>query len=203
MFCPNCGTETREALKFCKKCGLNLRRVQGVMSKGGAGFNAATDWNQIWLEDYQEERERKKRKTPEEKRVEEIKAGVITASIGVAVTIFLSFLFDAIANSVGGTGANILRSIWAAGLIPLFVGLGLIFNGLIVSKRLVEMRKQQMATMPQPTFSPIANTSPVPQLPASSIDEAAALPISEFSISEPTTAKLREPIPMSQSRDTN
>lgn len=203
MFCPNCGTETREAIKFCKKCGANLRRVQGVMSKGGGGVNSGVDWNQMWLEEHWEEREQKRKKTPEEKRIEEIKAGVITSCVGVAVTIFFSFLFEAIANVTDGPGANILRSIWAVGLIPTFVGLGLIFNGLVVSKRLVEMKKQQMGDMRQPLFSQVPNTSPVPQLPASQLDEASVTPISEFSVSEPTTAKLREPIPISQPRDTN
>ncbi|MFN0110540.1 MAG: hypothetical protein ACKVZH_16920 [Blastocatellia bacterium] len=195
MFCPSCGTETREALKFCKQCGANLRRVQGVMGKGGA---ASPNWNQMWLEEREEERERKKRKLPEEKRLEEIKTGVITTSVGVAVTIFFSFLFEAIANTADGPGASIIRSLWAVGLVPTLVGLGFIFNGVVVSKRLVELKKQQDAKIPQPMFAAVPATSPVPQL-----NQAAAPPISDFSIAEPTTARLREPIPIAQSRDTN
>lgn len=179
-----------------------MRRVQGVMSKGGGGMNYGVDWNQMWLEEHREEREQKRRKTPEEKRIEEIKAGVITSSVGIAVTIFFSFLFEAIANVADGPGANIIRSIWAVGLIPTFVGLGLIFNGIVVSKRLVELRKHQMTDTPQLLFSQAPNTSPVPQSSARQL-EASATPISEFSVSEPTTAKLREPIPISQPHDTN
>lgn len=196
MFCPNCGTETREALKFCKKCGTNLKRVQGVMGKGGAGN--PTDWNQWWIEEHQEKRERNKKKLPEEKRLEEIKAGVITASVGLALTIFLNLLFDAIANTAGGPQSQILRSLWAVGLVPLFIGLAFIFNGMFVSKRIVELKKQEASQTPQPLFAPVPNTSPVPQL-----GEASARPISDFSIAEPTTARLREPIPMASSRDTN
>lgn len=200
MFCPSCGTETREALKFCKKCGTNLKRVQGVMGKGGAGAstNRSTDWNQWWVEEHQEKRERNKKKLPEEKRLEEVKGGVITASVGLAVTIFFSFLFSAIANVTNGPEADILRSLWAIGLVPLFIGLAIVFNGMFVSKRIVELKKQNAEHSPQPLFPPVPSTSPVPQL-----GEAAVQPISEFSIAEPTTARLREPIPIAPSRDTN
>lgn len=196
MFCPNCGTETREAPKFCKKCGANLKRIQGVMGKGGAGN--PNDWNQWWIEEHKEKRERNKRKSPEEKRLEEVKGGVITASAGLAITIFFNFLFDAIANSVGGPESSILRSLWAIGLVPLFIGLAIVFNGLFISKRIVELKKQDADQIPQPLFAPVPSTSPVPQL-----GEASARPISDFSIAEPTTARLREPIPMASSRDTN
>ena len=56
MFCPNCGTETREPLKFCKQCGVNLRREQGVLGKGGAGAvsNSPANWEQAVLEEHQE-----------------------------------------------------------------------------------------------------------------------------------------------------
>ncbi len=200
MFCPSCGTETREAIKFCKKCGTNLKRVQGVMSKGGAGIvpNQSTDWNQWWMEEHQEKREQKKRKLPEEKRLEEVKAGVITASIGLSLSVFLNLLFEAIANSVGGSEAIILQRIWAVGLVPLLIGLAMVFNGMFISKRIVELKKQHAGISPQPLFAPVPNTSPVQQL-----GETSAQPISDFSIAEPTTARLREPIPIPSSRDTN
>lgn len=196
MFCPSCGTETREAIKFCKKCGTNLKRVQGVLSKGGAGNPA--DWNQWWLEEHQEKRERDKKKSPEEKRLEEVKAGVITASIGLALSIFLNLLFEAIANTVGGPEAIILQRIWAVGLVPLFIGLAVVFNGMFITKRIVELKTPRPDPMPQPLFAPVANTSPVQQL-----GEASAQPVSDFSISEPTTARLREPISIPSPRDTN
>ncbi len=200
MFCPNCGTETREPLKFCKQCGVNLRRVQGVMGKGGAGArtNSPVNWEQVAMEEYQEERERKKKKTPEEKRLNEVKGGVITASVGLGIMIFFSFLFDAIANSMGSDGANIVRSLWAVGLVPFLVGLGILFNGLVVSKKIVELKRQEERAAPQPTFSAVPHTSHVPQLP-----ESAQAPISDYSITEPTTTKLREPIPVPSPRDTN
>jgi len=200
MFCPNCGTETREPLKFCKQCGVNLRRVHGVMGKGGAGIvsNSPVSWDQVALEEYQEERERKRRKTPEEKRLNEIKGGVIVTSVGLAIMIFFNFLFDAIANSAPGPDASILRSLWAVGLVPFLVGLGLVFNGLVVSKKLVELKRRQEQANPQPLFSAVPGTSPVPRLPG-----ASQSPIADYSITESTTTKLREPAPASSPRDTN
>lgn len=196
MFCPSYGTETREAIKFCKKCGTNLKRVQGVMSKGGAGNSV--NWDQWWIEEHQEKREQRKKKLPEEKRLEEIKAGVITASVGLALSIFLNLLFEAIASSVGGPESIILQRIWAVGLVPLLVGLAIVFNGIFISKRIVELKTQSPDQIPQPLFAPVPNTSPVQQL-----GEASAQPVTEFSIAEPTTARLREPISIPSPRDTN
>lgn len=201
MFCPNCGIETREPLKFCKKCGINLIRVQSVIGKEGAGgkiANSPASWERLAMEEYQEERDRKRKKTPEEKRLEEVKGGVITASIGLGLMIFFNLLFDAIANTIQGPQAAILRSLWGVGLVPFLVGLGFIFNGLVVSKRLIEMKKQQHNSVPQSLFQTVPATSPVPQLP-----ETSQAYIADHSITESTTTRLREPIPGSTSPDTN
>ena len=202
MFCPNCGLETREALKFCKQCGTNLGRVQGVMGKGvaGAGSNKPVDWNKVALEEYQEEREHKRKISPEEKRLNEIKGGIITTSIGLGLMLFLRFLFLAIASGLPWQDANIVRSIWWVGWIPFLIGLGIIFNGVVIGKKMVELKQKQDGDKlkPRPAFFPVANTSPVPQL-----SESSQPAISDFSITEPTTTRLREPIPVPSSRDTN
>ena len=200
MFCPNCGLETREALKFCKQCGTNLGRVQGVMGKGGAGTrsNGPVDWNKVALEDYEDERERKKKKTPEEKRFDEIKAGVITSSIGLGLMIFLRFLFLAIASTLPWQEANVMRGLWWVGWIPFLVGLGIILNGVVIGKKVVELkRKQESGKLHPPLFS-VPNTAPVPQL-----TEASQSGIADYSVTESTTTKLREPISVPSPRDTN
>ncbi len=193
MFCPQCGIQTHEPIKFCKKCGMNLRRLQGILSKGGG-----TDWDKAIIENWQEERDHERKKTPEEKRLNEIKGGVITSSVGLGVMLFLSFLFDAIAGTVDGPPAEILRSLWAVGLVPFFVGLGIIFNGLVVSKRIVQLKRQQEIENRRPFSPAVPDTSPVARL-----TEAPQLPVSDFSITETTTTQLREPIPVSPPRDTN
>ncbi len=198
MFCPQCGTETRDQIKFCKQCGTNLRRVMGVMGKGGAGFKAGelVDWEKVELEERKEKRATRNKKTPEEKRFEELKAGVITSSVGLGVMIFLGFLFGAISQTVNPDAAWILRAIPFVGVIPFLIGLGIIFNGLFISKRIVELkRRQEQRDQPMPLFT-VPNTSPVSRLA-----ESSPSPISDFSIVEPTTTKLREPVP--SARDTN
>lgn len=196
MFCPSCGTEVTNQTKYCTKCGLDLRRVKGVMAKGGAyySWNNQVDWEQLALEDELLKRKR----SPEEKRFTEIKGGIITSCVGLGVLIFLTFLFDAIANSIPeGSAREILRAIPFVGVIPFLVGLGILINGLFVSKRIVELKRLDHQSNKIPSFPSAPETAPVHQLP-----EASQAPISDFSITESTTTKLREPVPVSTPRDT-
>ena len=201
MYCPSCGTEVSDQTKYCTKCGVNLRRVKGVLGKGGAGVKKGDDWEPFWLEERRSRNEARKKKTPEVKRLEEIKAGVITSSVGFGLMVFLNLLFDAIASTIEGPGGNILRSLWAVGLIPFLIGLGILFNGLFVSKRIVELKRQQERKDQQsPLFSApdTLDTSPVARLV-----EPSQSPISDFSVTETTTTKLREPVSAPSPRDVN
>jgi hypothetical protein len=158
MFCPQCGQKQSEELKFCNLCGANLYAVRQVvaMREGEEKF----DWSKTWVaEMFLSEAERKRRNaelerergvTPELKRYNEIKAGVIISSIGFAVTVFLFFLMDAIARSGQNPpgDAEILRTVWVAGLIPFMVGVALIINGLFVSKKIVELSRRQRQSEP-------------------------------------------------------
>jgi hypothetical protein len=115
--------------------------------------------------------------------------------------VFLSLLFNAIASTIEGPGGNILRSLWAVGLIPFLIGLGILFNGLFVSKRIVELKRQQEQKDQQsPLFSApnTLDTSPVARLV-----EPSQPPISDFSVTETTTTKLREPVAAPSPRDAN
>jgi len=76
--------------------------------------------------------------TPEVKRYNEIKAGVIVSSVGVGLTIFLAIFMQGIALRVTPETAEIITRIWVAGIIPFLVGLALIVNGVVVSKKIVE-----------------------------------------------------------------
>jgi hypothetical protein len=144
MICPRCASEQRDELKFCKSCGANLEAVRYVLDNREipAGF----DWSKTWVADMflsQAEQKRRKRQfelqsgiTPEEKRRTEIKAGVITACAGLGVAMLLYFLMQGIILSGKAGGADeILSRIWIAGVIPLFIGIALIINGVFVSKR--------------------------------------------------------------------
>lgn len=142
MFCPQCGTNQSDELKFCKSCGANLFAVREVVTTRETARKF--DWNKTWVAEMMlSESEREKRKeeferqrgiTPESRSHKEIKAGVITASVGVGLAIFLSVLMEGIilGGHIGSDVAPILSRLWVVGVIPFFVGLGLLVNGLFV-----------------------------------------------------------------------
>jgi hypothetical protein len=153
MFCPNCGTTESEEMKFCKTCGANLYAVRQAVATRDA--EEKFDWSKTWVaEMFLSESERKRRNhelerrrgiTPEVKRYNEIKAGVITGSVGLALMIFLSIISEGIILSGQNPpgDAEIIRRIWAVGFIPLLVGLALIINGLFVSRKLVKLAERE------------------------------------------------------------
>jgi hypothetical protein len=154
MFCPQCGNKENGELKFCKTCGANLQAVRQAVSTREVGekTNEKNEWGNNWVANMfllPEEIKRRKRELQnsfdvEEKRYKEIKAGVITSCVGLALMIFLSiFMSGIIESGVPQNAAVILRHVWVAGVIPFFIGMGLIFNGLIVSKRLVDLAKRE------------------------------------------------------------
>src|SRR5918912_139169 len=122
MFCPQCGSTQSDELKFCKSCGANLQAVRQVVAMRDAG--ADFDWSKTWVaEMFLSESERKKRKeelerergeTPEVKRYNEIKAGVITSSVGVGVMLFLYVFMEGIILSGQNppSDAVILSRVW-------------------------------------------------------------------------------------------
>jgi hypothetical protein len=154
MFCPQCGTNQSDELKFCNKCGANLHAVRQVV--GTRETSDKFDWNKTWLtEMFLSQSERKRREeeleiqrgiTPEVKRYREIKAGVITSSVGIAAMIFLYVLMQGIilSGKVDANDAEILRRIWVVGIVPFMVGVALMINGLWVSKKLIETMRRDL-----------------------------------------------------------
>ncbi|HEX5705721.1 MAG TPA: hypothetical protein VFX96_00380 [Pyrinomonadaceae bacterium] len=153
MFCPQCGTSGSEEMKFCKACGVNLYAVRQAVATRDAGEKF--DWSKTWVAEMflsgeehlrrKAELERLQGVTPEVKRYNEIKAGVITACVGIGVMFFLFIIAEGIILSGQNPprDAEIIRRIWAAGLIPLFVGFALIINGLFVSRKLVQLAERE------------------------------------------------------------
>ncbi|HVG30578.1 MAG TPA: zinc ribbon domain-containing protein [Pyrinomonadaceae bacterium] len=148
MFCPQCGANQSDELRFCNLCGANLQAVRQAVQTRDSGEKF--EWGKTWVAEMMlSETERKKRLaerecqrgvTPDVKRYNEIKAGVITSCAGLGVTIFLFFLMQGIiASGQNPPGdAEILSKIWIAGVIPFLIGLALIINGLFVSKHLAK-----------------------------------------------------------------
>jgi hypothetical protein len=206
MFCPGCGLQINDDLKFCRQCGANLHGVRDAMSSRGASekFERSKPW---WAEMIypSEELRRLRNLTPEEKllneekkRLNEIRGGVITSLVGVGVMIFFYFFFDVVARQESGVGAEIIRSLWMTGIIPFLVGVGLLINGFFVSRRIVQLKEQLLqAAMPAPQ-APAA-------LPAKTTDQlvANAAPSSVASVIEDTTAHLPEPVASRLRRETD
>lgn len=157
MYCPGCSIQVTDDTKFCKSCGANLRGVREAMTVRGQQF----DWSKTWVAEMfmtEEERERRRGVTPEKKRINEIKAGVITTLAGVGAMIFLRFFMEAVANNESGNDAEIIRRVWLVGIVPFLVGIGLLFNGVFLSKRLVKLESPPVPTpLPTPTTTPTTN----------------------------------------------
>lgn len=194
MFCPQCGNKQSDELKFCNLCGANLFAVRQVV--GTREADEKFDWSRTWVaEMFMSEAERKRRNaelerqrgmTPELKRFNEIKAGVIVSCVGIGLMIFLYIIGMAIFR--GGQNppedAELIRSIWVAGVIPFMVGLALIINGLFVSKKMVELQKLSQQQYPPDALPKVAE-----QPTLKSADTAEFIPPG-FSVTEGTTKHL-------------
>jgi len=148
MFCPQCGTSQGDELKFCKSCGANLYAVKQAVTM--REVPEKSDSNKTWLGEmlfYLEKRKREGESSinSEKNRYNEIKAGVITSCVGVGLMIFLYVFMQGIilGGKIPFDAAQILSRLWIAGVIPIFVGVGLLINGVFVSKKLVELRKRE------------------------------------------------------------
>ncbi|HJT27970.1 MAG TPA: hypothetical protein VJ784_11215 [Pyrinomonadaceae bacterium] len=150
MICPRCASNQGDDIRFCTSCGANLQAVrEALQAPESAGkFN----WNNTWVAEMfmsgqanelrKREMERLLGITPEIKRYNEIKAGVIVSCVGIGVSIFLHFIMHAIAAQ-NPRDAELLNSIWLAGVIPFMVGLALIINGVVVSKKMVAVMERE------------------------------------------------------------
>jgi hypothetical protein len=206
MFCPGCGFQANDDLKFCRQCGANLHCVREAMTSRST--REKFDWSKTWWAEMiypKEELERMRGVTPgekllreEKKRLDEIRGGVITSLVGVGVMIFLYFFFDVLAKQKPDAGGEIFRVLWLAGIIPFMVGVGLLINGFFVSRRIVKLKEQLLHTaMPAPQ-APAA-------LPAKTTDQlvANAEPSSGAGVTEDTTAHLPEPVASRLRRETD
>lgn len=188
MFCPQCGTNQSDELKFCKSCGANLFAVREVVATRET--DRKFDWGKTWVAEMmlsgrereirEEEFKRQRGITPESRSYKEIKAGVITTSVGIGLAIFLSIFMDGI--TAGGNLPNdavqILSRLWVVGVIPFFVGLGLLINGLFV-------RTSSQAPKKPGAFERDAQSPSLPPVDASEFTP------SGLSVTEHTTRQLK------------
>ena len=150
MLCPRCSANQTDEIKFCTFCGANLEAVREVLDRPEAAKKF--EWNDTWVAEMfmsgkasqrrKQEMERAMGITPEVKRYQEIKAGVIVSCIGIGLSIFLYWFMQGVAGHVDPKEKEIILRVWIAGIIPFMVGLALIINGLVVSKKMVEIQER-------------------------------------------------------------
>src|SRR5215204_2071918 len=107
MVCPRCAANQSDDVKYCTSCGANLQAVRDVLAgrEPDKDFHsndtamAATFRRGEIAEQRKLEMERRLGLTPEAKRYNEIKAGVITSSAGLGIAIFLHIFMQGIAVS--------------------------------------------------------------------------------------------------------
>jgi hypothetical protein len=198
MFCPGCGLQANDELKFCRQCGANLRGVRESMLSRST--EEKFDWSKTWVAEMfltEDEQRRRRGVTPEdarlkeeEKRINEIKGGLITTFVGIGVMIFLFFLFERVPENNFSYDDEILHSVWMAGVIPILIGVALMINGFFLSRRLVKLKEQQAQAALSVAPAPVA-------LPAKTTDHliTEAAPAEGFSVIENTTAHLPQPVP--------
>jgi hypothetical protein len=156
------------------------------------------DWNRTWVKEmfmssedavrHKAELERLQGITPESKRLKEVKAGVITASAGAGLMLVLSVIMEGIIISgrLSDLAAEILSRVWIVGVIPLLIGLALVFNGTVVSRRRQKQDQDSHATDAAPiAVDPPANVAYLS--PADTNQLNSAVP---YSIVDETTKNL-------------
>ena len=141
MYCPSCGSEERQLSQFCRACGTDLRIVRSSLENPDAvtqsavsarehigmavadkirQMSSAKDLERV-AEDVLPHFE-KFLESPEEKRLRRIRAGIVTAAIGLGATIVLLLM----ALDKGQFFPFITPA-----LITFLVGIGVIVNGLV------------------------------------------------------------------------
>jgi hypothetical protein len=140
MYCPTCGSEERQISQYCRACGTDLGGVRRGLERPdtitASAVSAREQISQMMAEKIREmegSRELKQvaedvlpqiekfLESPEEKRLRRVRAGVVTAAIGVgaALLIFLMSL-----------NAHDLIPFISLGVITFLIGIGLVINGL-------------------------------------------------------------------------
>jgi hypothetical protein len=189
MFCPSCGAQSTEPVKFCKRCGTNLRRVKGVLSHGGGSSSS-------WIPEMmmaQAEIERQQGITPEVKRLNEVRGGVVTTFVGVGIMIFLYSFLGVIASIIHNPEvARLIDHIWLVGVIPFLIGVALTLNGLIIGKRIVQLQRDALQE-DETGYNPAATMqAPMQTGVQGAIDAPTTSSFDKFSVTESTTTQLGE-----------
>ena len=208
MYCPSCGSEERQLSQFCRACGTDLRIVRNSLENPDAVTQSAISAReQIGMAVADKIRQMSSAKdlervaedvlphfekfleSPEEKRLRRIRAGIVTAAIGLGASIVgIIMVLDR---------PEIFPYITPA-LITFLVGLGVIVNGLIFTLPRKSLPGDAYDALSQKVLDSNANVNRIPyeapaaaNLPAgSNLTNELAPTRSQPSITEHTTHHL-------------
>lgn len=141
MYCPSCGSEERQLSQFCRACGTDLRVVRNSLESPDAITQSAISAREhIGMAVADQIRQMKSAKelskmaeeilptfekfleSPEEKRLRRIRAGVITAAIGLGASL---------AMFIAAMGKVELLPFITPFFVTFLIGLGTIINGMM------------------------------------------------------------------------
>jgi len=150
MYCPSCGCEERQASQYCRACGTDLRPARtGLERPDSITESAVTAREEIGhaiaakireVGDARDLRRIVERvlpkiqkfiESPDEKRLRRLRAGVISAAVGLGI-----FVPSIVATSFFND-QNSLVFLYQAivmGAVTFTVGLGLVLNGFLFSR---------------------------------------------------------------------
>ena len=205
MFCPNCGSEERQASQYCRACGVDMRAVRlsverpdsitasAVSARDEIGRAVADRIRSVKdavelkiVADSVLPQVEKFLESPEEKRLRRVRVGTIISATGLGAGT-LGLIMSAVV-----TGPDIEAALWIGGLgITAFtLGIGFIVNGLLFTKP----RK----TLDDPSLNAnMANLLDANYQPPASISDARTpttsnLKVSGSSVTEHTTFNLKK-----------
>ena len=167
MYCPSCGSEERQLSQFCRACGTDLRIVRNSLEKPDAiTASAVSAREQIGLaiadqirqmrsgEDLEHVAEdvlpsfEKFLESPEERRLRRLRAGVITAAVGFALTLIMFF---------AALDKSDFFPFMVPGFITFMVGVGIVINGLLFTLPRKELPGQASDALAQQVLDSTQN----------------------------------------------
>ena len=203
MYCPSCGSEERQLSQFCRACGTDLRIVRSslenpdvitqsaISAREHIGMAVADKIRQMsTAKDLERVAEdvlpqfEKFLESPEERRLRRIRAGIITAAIGLGATI-VTFLMAL-------DQLNIFPFITPA-LVTFLVGIGIVVNGLLFTLPRKQLPGNAYDALSQNLLDSTSNRAPYEaSLPAGNLtNELLPAAKSQASITEHTTHHLK------------
>jgi hypothetical protein len=205
MYCPSCGSEERQLSQFCRACGTDLRIVRNSLENPDAitqsaisarehiGMAVADKIRQMsTAKDLERVAEdvlphfEKFLESPEERRLRRIRAGVITAAIGLGASIVVLIM--------AMDKMEILPSITPF-LVTFLVGVGMIINGLLFTVPKKSLPGDVYDALSQKVLDQSVNRisyeAPAPANLTNELAPAAAPKLQAPSITEHTTHHLK------------